>query len=52
MHATEKPAVLVEDEMTGECINFSRRRAKVYSSWLIRAIRKAKRSMNAETNVE
>ncbi|KIW36439.1 uncharacterized protein PV06_11328 [Exophiala oligosperma] len=52
IHTTEKTAPQVEDEITNRCIEFSHRRIKVYSAWLVRAIRNATRTTGEVVNAE
>lgn len=51
IHTINRPASDVEDDITSQCIDFSHRRIKTYSTWLMCAIRKAKRMMKERTNV-
>ncbi|EXJ95339.1 hypothetical protein A1O1_00459 [Capronia coronata CBS 617.96] len=52
MNTNEKPALQVEDEIFSRCIHLSHRRVKVYSTWLLRAIRNTTRTMGAGSNAE
>ena len=40
------PVLELENLITTHCINFSSRRIKTYTTWLLRCIRKAMRAMN------
>lgn len=51
IHTIKRPASDVGDDITSQCIDFSHRRIKVYSTWLMCAIGKAKRIMKERTTV-